>query len=103
MSFRVSFEPAAQKDLEEIHEWIADRASLQTARRYTQRLRTYCKSFALFPQRGQRRDDIRPGLRFIGFERRVTIAFVVLDDRVKIVRVLYGGRDIGLLATDQEP
>lgn len=103
MSLPVVFEPAAQKDLEDLHEWIADRASLATARRYTERLRAYCKSFALFPERGLRRDDIKPGLRIIGFERRVNVAFVILNGQVRIVRLLYGGRDIGLLTTDQEP
>jgi toxin ParE1/3/4 len=39
------------------------------------------------------RDDIRPGLRIVGFERRVTIAFSVDDGRVTILRVFYGGRD----------
>lgn len=39
------------------------------------------------------RDDIAVGFRIIGFERRVTIAFVVRDDRVEIERVFYGGQD----------
>jgi toxin ParE1/3/4 len=34
-----------------------------------------------------------PGLRTIGFERRVTIAFRVLKSRVEIVAIAYGGRD----------
>jgi toxin ParE1/3/4 len=48
---------------------------------------------ATFPERGTRRDDILPGLRTIGFERRVTIAFRVLKARVEIVTIAYGGRD----------
>lgn len=43
--------------------------------------------------RGTRRDDIRPGLRTVGFERRATIAFKVLAREVVIVRIFYGGRD----------
>jgi hypothetical protein len=39
----------------------------------------------MFPERGRRRDDLRPGLRIIGFGRRVTIAFHVAD---------YAGRDL---------
>jgi plasmid stabilization system protein ParE len=39
------------------------------------------------------RDDIRPGLRVVGFERRATIAFRVEDDRVTILRIFHGGRD----------
>lgn len=48
---------------------------------------------AHFPERGTRRPDIVPGLRTIGFERRVTIAFRVLKTRVEIVAIAYAGRD----------
>lgn len=44
-------------------------------------------------ERGTRRDDIRPGLRTIGFERRVVIAFHVSARRVEILRFFYGGRN----------
>jgi toxin ParE1/3/4 len=43
--------------------------------------------------RGQKRDDLLPGLRTIGFERRITIAFVVTADIVLIEGVFYGGQD----------
>lgn len=101
MSLRVRFEPTAQEDYDQLFEWIADRAGVRTAQRYGERLRRYCESFALFPQRGTRRDDLRPGVRLIGFERRITIAFVVHDHEVKILRLLYGGRDLDLLTEDQ--
>jgi toxin ParE1/3/4 len=38
-----------------------------------------------------------PGLRIIGFERRVAIAFHIDPGRVTIDRILYGGRDLGVL------
>src|SRR5436190_768425 len=47
-----------------------------------------------FPERGARRDDLRPGLRVVGVARRVTIAFHISDNVVTIDRVLYGGRDL---------
>ena len=50
-------------------------------------------SLATFPQRGTKRDDLAPGIRIIGFERRATIAFRVEDDTVRIVRIFYGGRN----------
>jgi toxin ParE1/3/4 len=46
-----------------------------------------------FPERGTRRDDLAPGLRTIGFERRATIAFRVGRTDVVIVRIFYGGQD----------
>ncbi len=50
-------------------------------------------SLATAPERGTRRDDLFPGLRTVGFERRVTIAFRVLDQQVEIVTIAYGGRN----------
>jgi toxin ParE1/3/4 len=32
-----------------------------------------------------------PGLRVVGFQRRVTVAFVVEPERVVILRLFYGG------------
>jgi plasmid stabilization system protein ParE len=46
-----------------------------------------------FPTRGRRRDDIRLGLRIVGFERRATIVFQVLRRDVIIVRIFYGGQE----------
>ena len=48
------------------------------------------------PNRGTEHSDLRPGLRTIGFRRRVTIAFRVKGDSVAILRILYGGRSVEL-------
>ena len=37
------------------------------AERYVDALVSYCESLATFPQRGARRDDIRPGLRLVPY------------------------------------
>jgi toxin ParE1/3/4 len=39
------------------------------------------------------REDIRPGLRILGYRGRVSIAFEVAASTVTIVGVFYGGRD----------
>lgn len=57
-------------------------------------VRLACLGLAEFPERGTRRDEVRPGLRTLGFRRRVTIAFQVTPTRVVVVRVLYAGRDL---------
>ena len=61
---------------------------------YIQRIEDCCRNLSVFPDRGIRRDDLRPGLRVLGFERRVAIALQVTDDTVTILRILYGGRDL---------
>jgi toxin ParE1/3/4 len=90
----VVFAPEARDDLLELYDYIAAQAGPERARGYTERIVSYCRGFSTFPERGARRDDLRPGLRLIGFERRVTIAFHAAADKVTIDRILYGGRDL---------
>lgn len=54
------------------------------------------------PDRGTARDDIRPGLRTVGFRRRVIIAFAVLDQAVVVIGVFYGGRDYEAVLNDPD-
>ena len=88
----VIFAPEALEDLVALYDWIADAAGPATALGYIERLEAYCLGFDLASERGQARENIRPGLRVVGFERRVTIAFSVDDVTVTILRLLYGGR-----------
>jgi toxin ParE1/3/4 len=89
----VVFAPEAEADLIHIYEWIAERAGSRTALRYIERIENYCSRFDLASERGTGRDDVRPGLRVIGFERRLTIAIVVDSDSVTVLRIFYGGVD----------
>jgi toxin ParE1/3/4 len=89
----VVFTPEARNDLFEIYDWIEEKTSPQIAISYMERIEAYCLGFDLASERGHRRDDISPGLRIVGFERRVTIAFAVDDDRVTILRLFYGGQN----------
>lgn len=83
----------ARDDLIRLYEWIAEAASPATALSYTSRLETYVLGFEYAAERGHLREDIRPGLRIVGFEHRVTIAFVVEEYRVVILRIFYGGQN----------
>ncbi len=94
MRYRVVFSPDAQADLLKLYDYIAEQSGEERALAYTERITAYCMGFAEFPKRGTRRDDLRPGLRTIGFERRVMIALHITADIVVIDRILYGGRDL---------
>jgi toxin ParE1/3/4 len=89
----VVFSPEAKNDLLRLYDWIADASGPAVALSYVERLESYCLGFDLASDRGYSRHDLRPGLRLVGFERRVTIAFAVDTKRVAILRLLYGGRD----------
>lgn len=103
MSIRVGFSEQAIADLQSIYDYIAPRGGQRIARDYVARLYAYCLDFQVFPERGVRRDDLRPGLRLIGYRRQATIAFAVLDNDVTILRVFQRGRDIEALLQDGDP
>jgi len=92
--YRVVFSPQAQGQLASILRYLAEEATLSTAASFVTAIVDYRESFKIFPNRGARRDDIRPGLRTIGFRRRATIAFTVEDRVISIVGVFYGGRNV---------
>ena len=89
----VEFSPEALDDLLNLYDWIADAADPETAFAYIDRLESYCRDMKYAAERGHKRDDIRPNLRIVGFERRVTIAFTVSESHVTILRLFYGGRN----------
>lgn len=97
-TYDVVLSPLAESDLTALYDWIADSASPAIAQGFIGRIRANLESLALFPERGTRRDELIPGLRIYGIERRVTIAFRVDAASVTILRILYAGRDLaGLL------
>ncbi|WP_260692879.1 type II toxin-antitoxin system RelE/ParE family toxin [Rhizobium laguerreae] len=65
-------------------------ASSIVARDYVARIKTFVSGFETHPERGSVRDHVRPGLRIVGFERRV--AFVVEPIEVVVLRILYAGQ-----------
>jgi toxin ParE1/3/4 len=101
MRYRVGFMPAAVDDLDRLQSHISERAGEVVAERYVARVHAFCMRLTDVPPRGTARDDIRPGLRTAGFERRATVAFVVMDPEVRIVRVLPRGLDVD--ARPREP
>jgi toxin ParE1/3/4 len=93
-AYRVRFLPLARQHLTEIYDFIAERSSPETAFGYITRIETFCRSLKDFPERGSPRDEIRPGLHVVAFERRVTVAFTAIAEDVRIIAILYGGRQL---------
>ncbi|MBC8038489.1 MAG: type II toxin-antitoxin system RelE/ParE family toxin [Rhizobiales bacterium] len=99
----VDFSPEAVNDLLNLYDWIVSRAGSAIAISYLDRIETFCLGLDFASERGQFRGDIRPGLRIIGFERRITIAFSVDAERVTILRLFYGGQDWEELVRNDPP
>ena len=93
MPYRVIFAPEAEEQLLELFDYIANAASPDIALRYTNALVSYCESFCNFPYRGNRRDDIRPGLRTTNYRKRTVIAFTVSDATISIIGIFHGGQN----------
>jgi len=98
--YRLVFRQEALQQLEELYDFIADAGSPATAAGFTESIVAFCEGLADFPYRGLAREDLRPGLRTIGFRKRVVIAYAILDETVAIVGIFYGGRDHEQLLSD---
>lgn len=104
MIHEVLVSEVALADLDRIYDSVSEASGPVTARRYVARLYDRCIRIGRVPEQGTRRDDLLPGLRVIGFERRVAILFRVLPTTVVVLRVLYGGRDIrASVKPEQDP
>jgi toxin ParE1/3/4 len=63
MPYTVVFSPEAQAQLVALYQYISLATSPEIAERYTEAIIAHCEGLQDFPQRGTRRDDVRPGLR----------------------------------------
>ncbi|MDR6868226.1 plasmid stabilization system protein ParE [Microbacterium resistens] len=93
MTRSVVYSPRARQQLTDLYLWIAEKSGYpERAEGFVSAIFDYCDDLAGFPMIGLARDDLRPGLRTIGFRRRVVIAFAVHEETVEVYGV-YGGQD----------
>ncbi|MDH4414366.1 MAG: type II toxin-antitoxin system RelE/ParE family toxin [Rhizobium sp.] len=93
MTQTLRFAPEALQQLEALEIYIAQASSPRRAADFVDAILDYCEKLRTFPQRGANRDDLRAGLRTLGFRRRVTILFDVTQETVTILGIYYGGQD----------
>ncbi|MEP7331827.1 MAG: type II toxin-antitoxin system RelE/ParE family toxin [Terracoccus sp.] len=95
MTYRVRFAREAADQLEDLYGYISRSATPAISAGYVDAIVEHCEGLAVFPHRGQSREDLRPGLRTVSYRKRVVIAFSV-DEAIKQVTILgvfYGGQD----------
>jgi toxin ParE1/3/4 len=97
---RVVRTAAAERDLEEILEWLHDH-SPSVAQRLPGALDTRCRLLATQPMMGRFRDDLRPGLRSVVVEYYV-VYFMVTDEEIQIRRIVHGSRDTRAVSFDED-
>jgi toxin ParE1/3/4 len=89
---RLSFTPLARQDLDAIHDYIAT-DSPAAAGRWIDRLEAECGKLAAMPGMGRPREEFGAGLRSFAVGSYL-IFYREYPDRLEIVRVLHGARDI---------
>lgn len=101
-SYTVRFAPEAIEDLGRIFATLLPVAGERVARDFVTRLQAACLGLSSAPERGSLRNHVRPGLRVVGYRRQASIAFVVTDSDVLILRVLRRGADTDTLLVASE-
>ena len=93
--YAVVFTARAERQLADLYGMIAESGGEARADDYVGKIVAVCDALSIFPERGTKRDDIRPNLGTMGYDRRVTIAFSVNTtiSTVAIHGVFYGGQD----------
>jgi toxin ParE1/3/4 len=94
--YSVELDLGAFEDLSAIRDRVAAEAGEGVATRFIDRVLRHLDGFEAVPMRGTSRDDIREGLRVVGWRKVVTLAYVVDDAarRVLFLAVLYRGYDV---------
>jgi toxin ParE1/3/4 len=83
----------AEEQLASLYRNLAVEASPKIAEKYTNAIVTYCIGLSTSPQRGNRRDEIRPGLRITNYRRRTAIAFEEDENFISIIGIFHVGQD----------
>jgi toxin ParE1/3/4 len=96
MTGRIHFTPEARQQLHQLDEWITERASAVTARRFVSAILDHIDGILVFPLAGRARDDVRPGMRTSTFKKTL-IAYDVDEATdelvVNILGLFRGGQD----------
>ena len=66
--YAVVFTPRAERQLAYLYGYIADQSGEARAN-YVGKIVAACGALSTFPERGTRRDDIRPDLRTLGYAK----------------------------------
>jgi toxin ParE1/3/4 len=92
------FAPQAERALLDLQLYITEQSSVDRASRFVDRILEHCE---LLADLGKARDDIAPGVRVTGFERRITLAYDLTVFQVRILGVYSSAMDWERLLRDE--
>lgn len=97
MTGRINFAAEAERQLNELDDWITKVASVNIARRFVSAILDHIDGILVFPLAGRARDDVRAGMRTTTFRKRTLVAYEVDESCgelvVNILGVFHGGQD----------
>ncbi|XXJ20816.1 type II toxin-antitoxin system RelE/ParE family toxin [Desulfovibrio caledoniensis] len=100
MPYSLIFAPEAEEQLLGLYHHLADLASPEIALEYTNAVIVHCEEMKTFPHRGNKRDDIRAGLRITHYKKKTIIAFAVFDEIISILGIYHGGQNYEAILTE---
>ena len=83
----------ADKDLEDIFDYTFDEFGFDQAEKDLLEIEEIFRNLIINPQIGKKRDEIKQGLYSFPKDNHI-IFYRILDNHIRIVRVLHGSRDI---------
>lgn len=94
MKYEVILTPNALSDLDKIRDYLFEVGGNAAEEIFLNQFEKISKSFETFPHQGNIRESNISGLRIIGIAKRASIAFVVKEKKVYILRIKYKGGDL---------
>jgi toxin ParE1/3/4 len=104
-AYQVVLTPRAERQVADLYAYISDHSGAARADQFVGGILESCASLSTFPERGTKRDDIRPGFRTMGYAKRATIVFSVFTQTgiVAIHGIFYGGQNFEILFGQTNP
>lgn len=88
----VSFSPNAERNLEQIEDYITDNGNADAAAKVVDQIVERCDELAAMPRSGKAREEIAPGVRS-AISGMYIIYYRIHSDKIEILRVWHGARD----------
>lgn len=95
----LEYSPNAERNLEDIENYITDKADAETADGVVDKILDRCDQLTDMPRAGKARAEIADGVRSVTSGNYV-VYYRIHIDKVEILRVWHGSRDIAALRTE---
>lgn len=90
MTGRITFTPEAERQLNELDDWITKAVSAAIARRFVSAVLDHIDGILVFPLAGRARDDVRAGMRVTTYKKRTLVAYEVDESSGELVVNILG-------------